>query len=256
MLKTITIVDIIDILLVAGIMYGAFRILRKSGATNLFWGMLAFVFVWLLVSYTLHLELTGAILDQIINVGAIALIVIFQGEIRQFFYRLGARVNDKRKSLFHTHTSAQRESLSKAVDQLVVACRHMSAQKTGALIILTGQQDLSKYADTGEKVDAAISARIIEQIFFKNTPLHDGAMLVNSGRIESAACILPVSQNQTLPKHYGLRHRAALGLTEKSDAMAIVVSEETGTISVARGEEMHSVQTEELMNNILKFYQI
>ena len=127
----------------------------------------------------------------------------------------------------------------------------MSASKTGALIVLTQQQGLNEYADTGEVVDAAISSRMIENIFFKNTPLHDGAMLISAGRIYAAACILPISKRQDLPKHFGLRHRAALGITEKTDAIAIVVSEETGRISVAQGDKIISVTTNELEHDYL-----
>ena len=122
----------------------------------------------------------------------------------------------------------------------------MSQSKTGALIVFAGKQDLSEYADTGERLDARISARLIENIFFKNTPLHDGALIIKDGKLLSAACILPVSKNQDIPQHYGLRHRAALGLTEKTDAMAIVVSEETGRISVARGEIIEQISEEQL----------
>ena len=122
----------------------------------------------------------------------------------------------------------------------------MSKSKTGALIVFAGKQDLGEYADTGERLDARISARLIENIFFKNTPLHDGALIIKDGKLFSAACILPVSKNQNIPQHYGLRHRAALGLTEKTDATAIVVSEETGYISVAHGEMIEQISEEQL----------
>lgn len=255
MWSTITIKDIIDILLVAGILYGGWKVLQKSGASNLFWGLMGFAFIWVLVSYILQLELTGAILNHILDVGVIAIIVIFQSEIRSFFYKLGARLNRRRESWMGQHLG-HTEKIQRDFDQLLVACRHMSASKTGALMILRLKQDLSEYADTGEKVDGMISARLIENIFFKNTPLHDGAMILANGRVESAGCILPVSQNPDLPKHYGLRHRAALGLTERTDAIAIVVSEETGAISVAQGEEMHTVQIEELMEYLHKNYKL
>ena len=127
----------------------------------------------------------------------------------------------------------------------------MSASKTGALIVLTNQQGLREYADTGEIIDAKISVRMIENIFFKNTPLHDGALIIANGRLYAAACILPVSKRQDLPKFYGLRHRAALGLSEKTDALAIVVSEETGKISVAQGNTIVAVNTNELENEYL-----
>ncbi len=239
--------DIIDILLVAIIMYECFRLLKRSGAVNLFWGILAFIVVWFIVSYVLNLELTGALFDRIISVGAIALIVIFQDQIRSFFYLLGSRFSDsaiyqkwrKKSNLQHN---------DKSIQQIMMACQHMSQSKTGALIVVARVQELSEYTITGERIDAIISARMIENIFFKNTPLHDGALIVSNNRLDSAACILPVSKNLNIPKHYGLRHRAALGLTEKTDAVAIIVSEETGNISIAIGETIEMVSQEELAN--------
>lgn len=237
--------DIVDILLVATILFAIYRILRRSGASNLFWGILAFIFTWLLVSYVFHLELTSALFDRFVSVGAIALIVIFQEEIRSFFYRIGARFNverfkDRWAKIKHKQHAQQQ------VTSILTACEHMSASKTGALIVITNQQELKAYADTGEIIDAALSTRLIENIFFKNTPLHDGALIIRDGRVWAAACILPVSKRTDLPKRYGLRHRAALGLTEKTDALAIVVSEETGKISVAVGEKIQTVNRDEL----------
>ncbi len=238
--------DIIDILLVAFILFTIYRILRRSGASNLFWGILAFIFTWLLVSYVFKLELTSTLFDRFISVGAIALIVIFQEEIRSFFYRVGARFNiehfkDHWSKIKHHQQNAQQKA-----DAIFIACEHMSANKTGALIVITKQQELKVFADTGETIDAAISTRLIENIFFKNTPLHDGALIIHEERIWAAACILPVSKQTNLPKHYGLRHRAALGLTEKTDALAIVISEETGNISIAEGNSIKTVTTTEL----------
>ena len=241
--------DIIDILLVAFILFAIYRVLRRSGASNLFWGILAFIFAWVLVSYVFHLELTGALFDRFISVGAIALIVIFQEEIRNFFYRIGARFNVEH---FKDRWSKSRhlQNSHNQIDAIVTACVHMSATKTGALIVLTHQQELKTFADTGEAIDATISTRLIENIFFKNTPLHDGALIIRDGRAWAAACILPISKRTDLPKRYGLRHRAALGLTEKTDALAIVVSEETGKISIAQGENIQTVTQTELAQRL------
>ena len=219
--------DIIDILMVATILFGGYQLLRKSGASNLFWGILAFVLTWMLVSYVFDLELTGALFERFMSVGAVALVIIFQTEIRSFFYGIGARFNMER---IRRHWSKTRNvaTAQRQIDSIVLACSHLSASKTGA-----------------------ISVRIIENIFFKNTPLHDGAMIISAGRIHAAACILPVSKRQDLPKSYGLRHRAALGLTEKTDALAIVVSEETGKISVAQGDKIKAVTTNELEHTYL-----
>ena len=245
--------DIIDILLVAFILFAIYRILRRSGASNLIWGILAFVIAWLLVSYLLHLELTSGIFDRFVSVGAIGLIVIFQEEIRGFFYRVGSRFNveqikDRWSKL------GQKQNAQQQVDAVLNACIHMSATKTGALIVITKEQELNSFADTGEIINATLSTRLIENIFFKNTPLHDGALIIHKGRILSAACILPVSKRTDLPKRYGLRHRAAIGLTEKTDALAIVVSEETGKISVAKGDTIKYATQKELEQYLMQAF--
>lgn len=240
--------DIIDILLVAGIMYEMYRLLRKTGASNLFWGILAFIVVWFLVTYVFQLDLTGALFDRIISVGAIALIVIFQEEIRMFFNRVGSRFSSVQ--LFRARNPEDAASRQQVME-IVQACRHMASTKTGALIVLAGDSNLKEIVDTGEKLDAQVSARLIENIFFKNTPLHDGALVIKEGKMVAAACILPVSKNLDIPQHYGLRHRAALGLTEKSDATCIVVSEETGLISFAKESQIREVKEDELFLLIL-----
>ncbi len=237
--------DIIDILLVAIILYETFRILKRSGVVNLFWGIFAFVIVWFIVSYVLALPLTGALFDRIISVGAIALIVIFQDEIRSFFYHIGSRFSFvKLYRNLHKDTNLQQKQHN--ITEIITACQHMAETKTGALIVITRTQDLKEYATTGEEIDTIISARMIENIFFKNTPLHDGALIISHGRLTSAACILPVSKNTNIPQAYGLRHRAALGIAEKTDAIVIVVSEETGNISLAIGETIQSLKLEDI----------
>ena len=235
--------DVIDILLVACILYETYRLLRKTGASNLFWGILAFLVVWFLVSFVFQLDLTGALFDRIISVGAIALIVIFQEEIRMFFYRIGSRFSSW--NIFRRRPEDE-AALRQQVLEITQACRHMASTKTGALIVLAGDESLKPIVDTGERLDAAVSARLIENIFFKNTPLHDGALIIREGKMLAAACILPVSKNQNIPQYYGLRHRAALGITEKTDATCIVVSEETGHISVTSEGTIREVTADEL----------
>ena len=236
--------DVIDILLVAVILYYTYRLLRKTGAANLFWGILAFIVVWFLVSFVFQLDLTGALFDRIISVGAIALIVIFQEEIRLFFYRVGSRFSSWK--IFRARTDEEDARSRQQILEITQACRHMASTKTGALIVLAGGGSLKEIVDTGERLDAQVSARLIENIFFKNTPLHDGALIIRDGKMVAAACILPVSKDQTIPQYYGLRHRAALGLAEKSDATCIVVSEESGHISVAREGRIREVKEDEL----------
>lgn len=242
--------DIIDILFVAIILYETYKLLKRSGGSNLFWGLMLFLLAWFIVAYVFQLDLTGAIFNRIISVGAIALIIIFQDPIRSFFSQLGSKFNvGLLERVFKGNLTA--ETKSDMVMPIVVACKNMARQKTGALIVITRTQELAEYQKTGERIDATISSRLIEQIFYKNTPLHDGAMFITNGRISSAACILPVSQRQDLPQQYGLRHRAALGITERTDAVAIVVSEETGSISVAQMSDITTVKPDELNRLLL-----
>lgn len=234
--------DLVDILLVALLLYEAFRLLRTSGAVNLFWGILAYVGVWFLVSFVLKLELTGAVFNFIGSAGAVALVVIFQEEIRGMFSRIGSRMSSAQQIVRFRQQKEQGVLTDEQVHQIVTACTHMSDNKVGALIVIAAENELDEYEQTGETINADISARMIENIFFKNSPLHDGALIVRGGRLHSAACILPISKNQHIPKSYGLRHRAALGLAEKSDALCIVVSEETGRISIARDSKIANVK--------------
>jgi uncharacterized protein (TIGR00159 family) len=242
----LTIKDIIDILLFATILYSTFRVLHRSGAVNLFWGIFAFLLVWFTTRFVFHLELTGALFDRVISVGAIALIVIFQNEIRSFFYNIGFHIGNLSRH-FHRATTDERTA---TVEKVVSAACNMSRKKTGALIVFEGRQDLTEYADTGERLDAAVSVRLIEHIFFKNTPLHDGALIIRNDRLLSTACVMPLAPDRDLPKQYGLRHRAALGIAEQTDAIALVVSEETGEISVAHGDVIEAVKQEELTYKI------
>lgn len=236
--------DLIDILIVGTMMFWVFRVLRRTGATNMFWAILMIVVLWFFVSVVFNLELTGAIFNYILSIGAIALVVIFQEELRNLLYRFGSRF---------TWKSFGRKSEAKADEemhtQLTTACRHMAATKTGALIVISGSINLKEYEDSGEYLNATISSRLLENIFFKNTPLHDGAVIIDNHQVVAAACILPVSKNTELPAHYGLRHRAALGITERTDATAIVVSEETGRISVAKGNTIKEVTADKLFED-------
>jgi len=236
MVFPIGIKDIFDIVLVALLLYEMFKLLKKTGAVSIFYGIMAFVIFWFLISYVFKMELLGGILDRVVSVGAFALIVLFQDEIRRFFSSIGSR-RDKVffvliRKLFG-NSKIDKEKIDYGLIQIVLACKNMARNKTGALIVIMRNNDLSSYIQTGELINAIISSRLIENIFFKNSPLHDGAMLISNKQIRAAACILPVSQNQNIPKNFGLRHRAALGITEHTDSLAIVVSEETGKISWA-----------------------
>ncbi len=222
--------DIVDILLVAGLLLGLYNFLRGTVAFNIFIGIVAIFLIWKLVT-VLEMELLSDILGAFISVGFIALIVIFQPEIRKFLLALGTPsfIRKKGKFLFWDIRFGEENVLD--IDKIIVACQRMSDSKEGALIVLTRQNELKTFIETGEEINALISSQLIENIFYKNSPLHDGAMIIHNNRIAAAACILPVSNNTQLPKRLGLRHRAAVGITEQSDAIAIVVSEQTGNIS-------------------------
>lgn len=241
--------DIIDIILVAVLLYETYKLLKSSGAVNVFLGVFTFIIAWFLVSYVFKMELLGAIFDRVVSVGALALIIIFQDEIRTFFSRIGTRSNWQaiRQLTSKFKSQSDQAEIDQSVVQIVIACKNMAKTKTGALIVIEQEQNLKQYEQSGELLDAIISNRLIENIFFKNTPLHDGALIISKGRLNAAACILPVSKNPNVPKRLGLRHRSALGISEKTDAIAIIVSEETGKISYAVNEKIFvGVKPEEL----------
>ena len=248
--------DFIDILLVAVMLYYIYRLMRESRSLNVFTGIMVFFIVWIFVSQILEMRLMGAIFDKLVSVGVIAIIILFQEDIRKFLYNVGAHQRMQRllRFVLPKHTADKdKEQLKRSIMPIVMACMSMSKGKVGALIVIRRAMSLNDIEMTGEVVDAAISQRLIENIFFKNSPLHDGAMLIADRRIRAAGCILPVSHNLDIPKELGLRHRAALGMSQESDAVCIVVSEETGGISIAKGgefrlrlsaEELESVLTE------------
>jgi putative membrane protein len=190
-------------------------------------------------------------------VGVIALIVIFQEDIRRFLYEIGSQKGMRRfVRFFRSNKDDAREVDKETIMPIVMACMSMSKKYVGALLVIERGVPLKDIMDTGEEIDAKINQRLIENIFFKNSPLHDGAMVISNKRIMSAGCILPVSHNLDIPKELGLRHRAALGISQSSDAIAVIVSEETGRISVAikgefrlrlSAEELESILTQEMM---------
>ena len=247
--------DIIDIVLVALALYYIYRLMRASRSLNVFTGILIFVVIWLFVSQIMGMRLLGSILNKLVSVGVIALIVIFQEDIRKFLYNLGAHQRIRSLMKLFSSKTDKRKDVKAVIMPVVMACMSMGKNKVGALIVVQHTMPLDDIARTGEEVDARISQRLIENIFFKNSPLHDGAMLIVDQRIRAAGCILPVSHDLDIPKELGLRHRSALGVSQESDAIAIVVSEETGGISIAmRGkfrlhlsaEELESILTQEL----------
>ena len=245
--------DIIDIVLVALMLYYVYRLMKESRSLNVFMGILVFIVFWLVVSQVLEMKLLGSILDKLVSVGVIALIILFQEDIRKFLYNLGA--HQRMQALRRLFSSGEKlhnpEELKQVIMPIVMACMSMSKKKVGALIVIQRATPLDDIVATGERIDAAISQQLIENIFFKNSPLHDGAMIIANQRIKAAGCILPVSHNLDIPKELGLRHRAALGITHESDCVAIVVSEETGSISIAIHSKFHLRLSAEKLESIL-----
>lgn len=243
--------DFIDILCVALMLYYIYRLMRESRSINVFIGIMVFILMWLFVSQVLEMRLLGSIMDKLVSVGVIAIIILFQEEIRKFLYNLGT--HRKVNSIIRLFSSGEKKDKGdmEAIMPVVMACMSMGKNKVGALIVIERLTPLDEVIATGDVIDANINQRLIENIFFKNSPLHDGAMVISKKRIRAAGCILPVSHNFDIPKELGLRHRAAMGISQDSDAIAIVVSEETGRISVAIRGQFHLRLSAEQLESIL-----
>ena len=242
--------DLIDILLVAYLLYQSYRLMKDSGTINIFIGILVFIGIWLVVSQVLEMRLLGSILDKLTSVGVLAIFILFQDEIRKFLVNLGSQ--KKLGNFFRFLTKNKKEKTEKAdIMPIVMACMSMSKGKTGALIVIEKNVPLNEIIRTGETINADVNQRLIENIFFKNSPLHDGAMIIRHEQIIAAGCILPVSHDLNIPKELGLRHRAAMGVCQETDALAIIVSEETGGISAAYKGQFHLRLTAEELERIL-----
>lgn len=228
--------DIIDIILVAAIIYYVYNLIRGTIAVNIVLGLIIIYLVYI-VTEQLKMQLLSHILGGFVSVGFLALIIVFQQEIRRFLLLIGKNAALHRNKLWKTFLSGNKEQENvnePAIKHIIDACKTMQHSRTGALIVFAKFFDDQYYQNTGEPIDAHISKRLIETIFKKNSPLHDGAMVIAEGKIKCASCILPVSDNIKLPAQFGLRHRAGIGITEMSDAVAIIVSEETGQIAYAK----------------------
>lgn len=250
---TLRILDVIDIILVAVLLYQVYRLIKGTVAMNIFVAVFAVYLFWLVVK-ALNMELLSSILGQVIGVGVIALIIVFQQEIRRFLLIIGTRyLSRKNFSLESLFSVNIKTSSNVNVEAIVKACEYLGKTKTGALIVIARKSELSTITEGGDILNADISSRMLESIFFKNSPLHDGAVIIIGDKIHAARCVLPISENIYLPAKFGTRHRAALGLTEKTDAIAIVVSEETGNLSVCMtGEITTKISPTELGEFLLK----
>lgn len=225
--------DILDIALVALLLYYVYRLMKESGTINIFYGVMAFIVVWVLASEIFAMRLIGTILDKFMSIGLLILVILFQDQIKRFLVELGShRRWQFLGNIFH-HKASDEQASTSWVLPVVYACMNMSKSKTGALIVIQQSIPLDNYEKTGDVINANVNARLIENIFFKNSPLHDGALIIADGRLVAAGCILPVSHDSDVPRYMGLRHRSALGIAQATDAVAIVVSEETGNISIA-----------------------
>ena len=230
--------DIIDILLVATMLFYMYRMMKTSGTINIFIGVLAFFISWVVMYKILDMRLIGTIMDKFIDIGLFIIVILFQDQIKRFLIELGShRGWGFISKMFKHKTNVEEEK--RWIMPIVYACMSMAKSKTGALIVVQRQLSLEDYERTGDVIDANINTRLIENIFFKNSPLHDGAMIIDGNKVKSAGCILPVSHDTSLPRYLGLRHRSALGIAQATDAVAIVVSEETGHISYAYKGEIH-----------------
>jgi len=244
---SIRFLDILDILLVALLLYHIYKLIRGTSAFTIFLGIFLIYLFWLFVK-ALNMEMLSSILGQLFGVGVLALLIVFQQEIRRFFLLVGSQYNFKNqfnieKAFKFSPHILKDENLKKIVD----ACQELSETKTGALIVVSEDLELREYVNTGESIDAKITKDLIKAIFFKNNPLHDGAVIIVGNKIKAARCILPVTSSLKINPRLGLRHRAAIGMSEAANCPVIIVSEETGKLSVAYlGQLTHGITHEEL----------
>lgn len=248
-----SLLDAFDILLAAMLLFYVYRLMKESGTLNVFYGLFAFIVVWVLASQILEMKLIGTILDKFMSIGLIIIVILFKDQIKRFLVELGdhKRWRVLRKLFHHSRTGTGADAAHDFIFPIVYACMNMAKTRTGALIVIEQSVSLEDYERSGDTIDAAINSRLIENIFFKNSPLHDGAMIIAHDRIQAAGCILPVSHDTNIPRSLGLRHRSALGISQATDALAIVVSEETGYISVAhRGVLSTRLSTSELEHRL------
>lgn len=248
-------VDIIDIGLVSILLYQVYKLIRGSIAVNIFLGILALYLVYLIVRAA-GMELLTTILGQFMGVGVLAMIILFQPEIRKFLLVIG-RGTEFRENIFKTVTAWRNPSHHGFdIQQVMEAAKTLRATKTGALIVFSRDMELRFYIETGDTLNAEVTRRLLLAIFNKNSPLHDGAVIIHKGRIRAARCILPVSENDNLPAHFGLRHRAAVGMSENTDTLVMAISEETGRLILARnGVFLRGLKLSQIEQKILDYLQ-
>ncbi|MUP44271.1 TIGR00159 family protein [Gramella sp. BOM4] len=246
------ILDILDIVFVALLLYYVYKLVRGTAAVNIFIGIVVIYLAWLLTQL-LQMELLSSVLGEFIGVGVFALIVVFQQEIRKFLLMIGS-TNFTQKGRFFRGFKFTRDDFESNtdVDAIVDACESMGNSYTGALMVIQKSSKLDFVKNTGDKMKIDLNQPIIESIFFKNSPLHDGAMIIEENKITATRVILPVSNDRSIPLRFGLRHRAAVGITEKTDALALVVSEETGQTSYIKDGQFVMFETMNELREKLK----
>jgi len=246
-------VDFIDVALVSILLYQVYKLIRGSIAVNIFLGILALYLVYLIVRAA-QMELLTTILGTFMNVGVLAMIILFQPEIRKFLLVIG-RSTEFRENIFKTIANWRHQYHDDFdIAQVMEAAKTLKATKTGALIVFSRDTELKFYAQTGDTLDAEVSKRLLLSIFNKNSPLHDGAAIIYKGRVKAARCVLPVSENDHIPPNYGLRHRAAIGMSENTDTLIMAVSEETGRLLLARnGKYLRSLKLKQVEQKILEY---
>ena len=227
---TISVIDILDILLVAFLFYQVINMIRSTSANRIA-RAIVFLLAVTLITDLLNLHTLNYLLDRVLELGVVALVIVFQPELRRFLERIGG---SSVKGLIGI-TPVTTDNTEEVIHETVLACDAMSKERVGALIVFERSNSLEQIAATGKRVDASVSQELIRNIFFPKAALHDGAMIINRGRIDSAGCVLPLSDNRSISSDLGTRHRAGVGVSENSDAVVVIVSEETGTISVAIG---------------------
>ena len=237
-----SLIDLIDIILVAAVIYIIFRWIRGSSAMNIFVAIIL-LFLMRVLAGAVNMRMTSALLSAVLDVGAIAIIIIFQPELRRFLNNLGRTAGDNNflRKLFRRDQAEGMDA--HIVSEIVLAVDQMSENKTGALLVIRRKDNLESIIASGDRIDALVSQRLIMNIFFKNSPLHDGAMIIGGNRIVAARCTLPITERLDIPASYGMRHKAALGLAEQCDAIVIVVSEETGHVTMVEGASATRIES-------------
>ncbi|MFP4663978.1 MAG: diadenylate cyclase CdaA [Bacteroidales bacterium] len=242
--------DVVDIFLVAFLLYQLYMLIRGTVAIRIFVGIFSIYLFWLIVK-AMNMELLGSILGQVIGVGVIALLIVFQQEIRQFLLMIGNQSFINQHLPFVKYFKRSAPVSKSKIDTIVQASVYLAENFLGGLIVISRHSDLKTHISSGEIINADISDRLIGNIFYKNAPLHDGALIIVKDKIKAAGCVLPVSQSQEIPKKLGLRHRAGIGMTERTDSIVIIISEQTGEISVSKEGRLYAIKSEDRLKKFL-----